>query len=245
MKRLMMCLLLVLAGVTDLGAETVRLDIGEWSPYTSEKDPNGKIAEMIVAEALALSDMTPEFRYHPWKRSYENARTGKSAGTFPWYASEEKAKDFIFNKEPIITVKTVFFHLKSTAFDWKTHEDLKQYRIGIVRGYQEEKLFAQKGIPAQIVQEENLNFKKLVGGRIDATTGGLVVSTRMLNSMFPAETAAEIVPHPTPLFQGPAFMLISKQIPNGEEIAEKLDLGLKHLKASGRYREIMKAALAR
>ena len=100
---------------------TVRLAIGDWAPYTSPTDPKGKLAEEIVTQAFAEVGITTNYSYYPWKRSLEMAKGGaETDGTFPWNSVKERNVDFILNKEPIMKDDAVYFHLKTTKFDWKT-----------------------------------------------------------------------------------------------------------------------------
>ena len=159
-------ILLIFASVVSFGNDTVKLAIGEWAPYTSEKDPKGKIAEAIVIEAFKLENIDVEFEYFPWKRSYAYVKSGKSVGTFPWYSSEERREDFIINKEAVVKANSYFFHLKSTDFNWETYEDLKKYRVGVTLGYIDAQELPKVGVPVEIATKDELNFKKLLIGRI-------------------------------------------------------------------------------
>ena len=44
--------------------------------------------------------------------------------TFPWFNNEEREKNFIVNKEPIVMECDVFFHLKNTEFDFEELSDV-------------------------------------------------------------------------------------------------------------------------
>lgn len=245
MKKMIVIIGFAILFSLNCNAETIRLDIGEWAPYTSEKDPKGKIAEAIVIEALKLEGITPEFVYYPWKRSYENVKSGKSVGTFPWYTNEERQVDFIIHKEAILVAKSVFFHLKSTQFDWTTTEDLKKYKFGVTLGYSDEKTLKEAGLKTEVVPKEDTNYKKIMGGRIDATPSNIFVGYSLIHKLFPNDKAALFTNHPKAWTEGNMFMLISKKIPNGQEVADKLDAGLKKIKASGKYQEIIDKALGK
>ncbi len=111
MKKLLLVLLLYLCSFSVYSEEIVRLAIGEWSPFTSAKNPKGKIAEIVVEEAFKLSGYKVTFSYHPWKRSYELVKEGSADGTFPWYLSDRRENDFFIANEPIMKEKEVFLNL--------------------------------------------------------------------------------------------------------------------------------------
>ena len=244
MKNIIKVLLITfLLSTTAFANEVVKLAIGEWAPYTSSTDPNGKIAETIVKEAFQLENIDIELSYYPWKRSYMLANTGKSDGTFPWTMSDKRATDFIISKEPIIQTKTVFFHLKSLDFDWNNYEDLKKYKIGGTLGYLDIEILEKQGLKIDVVSKEFLNYKKILAGRIDIYPGTFIVGYDMIYKEFAPEKAALFTNHPKSLREKPMYLFISKNIDNGQELADKFDSGMKKLKESGRYDEIITEAL--
>lgn len=106
-----------LSSISAYSLETIEFAIGDWPPYTSPTDPKSKIAEKIVTEAFKIEGINVKYVYYPWKRSYENSKSGIEIGTFPWNVTPERKKEFYINKETIITDEGVYFHLKSKEFD--------------------------------------------------------------------------------------------------------------------------------
>lgn len=219
--------------------ETVRFAIGEWAPYTSSTDPHGRMLEIVVEEAFKLQGIEVEFEYFPWKRSYSLAESGIFDGTFPWVNTEEHKKDFFIHKECLIKDQGVFFHLKSVLFDWKTLDDLKKYSVGVTIGYKEEKIYIESGINAQAVPSEELNFKKMLAGRIDVYQTSKTVGHATINKIFTAEEALLFTNHPVPAVENEFYILFSKKTSNGQYLADRFDAGLKKLKESGRYDSIV------
>lgn len=242
MKKLLQSLLMVLFLLLPINLfanETITLAIGDWPPYTSEKNMNAKIAEAIVSEVFKLENIDVIYRYHPWKRSYKMVKYGKYVGTFPWSYKKYREGEVIFCKEPLFKSKTVFFHLKSLDFKWETFDDLKKYKIGGVLGFSSVNLLDSKGIKLQLVTKETLNFKKLLIKRIDICPTTFMVGYATINDLYKPDKAALFTNNPKPLSEENMFLLISKKIPNGQQIADSFDIGLKKLKDSGKYDEII------
>ncbi len=219
--------------------KTINLLIGEWAPYTSKTEIKGKIAEVIVSEAFKLEDVEVKYEYYPWRRSYQSAKAGFGTGTFPWYYSEQRNKDFIVTKEPLLKVKNVFFHLKSLDFQWENYEDLKKYSNGGIMGYTSTSLLQSKGVDVQLVPRAELNFKKILNHRIDITPYGVEVGYYLINKIFSKEERALFTHHPKALLDSKMYMLISRAIPNAQKLADTFDQGLRKLKKSGRYDQII------
>jgi len=239
MKNLRILLSILFLSVNLLANETINLLIGEWSPYTSQNNPKGKIAEVIVREAFKFVNIDVTYEYYPWKRSYKSAEVGIGFGTFPWYKSQQREKDFIVTSEYLLETQTVFFHLKSLKFHWENYEDLKNYEIGGTIGYTDVAFLKDLGLRVQLVPREALNFKKLLKKRIDIITSSLIVGKTFINKLFDQKTRKLFTYHPKALFDNKMYMLISKKVPNAQKLANSFDEGLHQLKKSGRYVQII------
>ncbi|MBF0203500.1 MAG: transporter substrate-binding domain-containing protein [Desulfamplus sp.] len=219
--------------------KTVKLAIGDWAPYTSETDPKGKLLEEVVTEAFKAEGIDVQYAYFPWKRSYVNAEKGQYDGTFPWNKTPEREEAFYTHKISLIKDDGVYFHLKSKPFDWNTIEDLKKYKVGVTIGYKQEELYKQNGITADTVPEEAMNFKKMLAGRIDIYQTSKVVGYSTINSLFSPDDAAKFTNHPKAVETDEYYILFSKKTPDGKELGDKFDEGMKKIKDSGVYDKIL------
>jgi polar amino acid transport system substrate-binding protein len=244
MKKPFYLLLAMLACLpTLLGAQaggSVRFAIGDWAPYTSSNDPRCQFTETIVTEAFRLQGMEVSFEYFPWKRSYDFTRAGKVDGTFPWTITPERRVDFLIPAMPLFRDEGVYFHLKTTKFDWNTLDDLKKYKVGVTIGYKDETRYREGGIKADPVPQEDLNFKKMLVGRIDIYQASKIVGYRMIKSLFSPEDAARFTNHAKPAEISDYFILFSRKTSHGQAIADAFDAGFAKLKDSGRYDIIVK-----
>lgn len=239
MKLLVLLCLMLQIVATGHASETVRLAVGEWAPYTSETDAEGKLLEKVTTQALALEGISVEYTYFPWKRSYLVAANGEFDGTLPWNKTEERAKEFVFPKTSLLKDENVFFHLKSTPFSWTKLEDLKRYRMGVTMGFKEEAIYKAQGIAAEVVTSEDLNFKKMRVGRIDVYQTSKRVGYVTLKKTFGQQETSVFTHHPKVVSESEYFVLFSRATPRGQYLADKFDAGLKKLKASGGYDKIM------
>ncbi len=226
-------------------ADTIRLAIGEWAPYTSERDASGKMAERIVEEALKRQGHTVEYTYFPWVRSYEMVKQGHYDGTFPWYMTPERQVGFWVHATPVMREKEVFFYLKTLDFHWQTIEDLKAYRVGGTIGYSHVDTMEAAGVRVEKVVSEEQNFRKLLVDRIDIYPASFLVGYNMIHKLFGAEKAQLFTNHPKPLRNDAMFALFSKRTEKGKEYADALEEGLKALLESGEYDALVEAFLIR
>lgn len=90
-----------------------------------------------------------------------------------------------------------------------------------------------------MVPDAELNFKKMLLGRIDVYLTSLIVGYDIIHQIFEPSKASLFTNHPKKTAELDMFVLFSKSNPNSQEIADAFDTGLKNLKISGRYHEII------
>ncbi|MBU3915134.1 transporter substrate-binding domain-containing protein [bacterium] len=240
MKKILSLLVFVTFLVsTAMAGETVKFAIGDWAPYTSKTDMKGKLLEDVVTAAFKLEGIDVQYLYFPWKRSITSTEDGKYDGTFPWNKTEEREKAFYLPKSYLIKDEGVYFHLKTTQFDWNTIQDLKKYRVGVTIGYKQEKTYKDLGIKADSVPHEQLNFKKMLKGRIDVYQTSKTVGYSTINSIFGPEEAGMFTNHPKTVEESEYYILFSRKTSNGKYFSDKFDSGMRKLKASGEYGKIL------
>jgi len=219
--------------------EVITLAIGDWAPYTSSTEVNGKIAEHIVREAFSLENIDVKYKYYPWKRSLVLVKRGDEIGTFPWYKTAKREKDFIISREAIMVSKTVFFHLKSLNLQWDKYSDLKNYKIGATLGFYYTTHLNNKGLKVEEVPREELNFKKLLRGRLDIVPADFYVGYNVIYKLYTPQKAALFTNHPKSILHDRMYLMISRHVSNAQEIADRFDKGLLKLKGTGRYDKII------
>ncbi len=235
------------AGAHAQAQEVIRLTNGDWQPFMSKNGPHHGIASHIVTEAFALAGVEVEYGFFPWKRSFKLAKEGKWDGSAVWWDKAERHQYFIYS-DPVIPSITGFFHLKSIKLDWNTYEDLREIRIGGTLGYTYGKEFdaaeAAGIIHVEKVPNDETSLKKLLKGRIDVFPGELMVTYAQIRDTFTEEEAALFTHHPKPLFEEPLYLLLSKKVPANEHMLERFNEGLRMLKESGRWDQMIADGLA-
>jgi len=80
-------------------------------------------------------------------------------------------------------------------------------------------------------------MKMLVAGRGDLFVCNREVGLHILKKQF--SEASHIIVHPVPIRKGASHLIVSRQISRGAYLIEKFNEGLRWLKESGRYQQIM------
>ncbi len=242
-------LILLCCGIIDArAAETIRLTNGEWQPFLSKDAPHHGFASHIVTEAFALVGVEVEYGFFPWKRSFKLAKEGTWDGSVIWGASEERLRHFYFTDPAIPRVTYVFFHLKTTPFDWNSYDDLSDVKIGGTIEYFYSDAF-EAAESAGVIRtirgrSDEVGLKNLLKGRIDVFPGEVVVTYEQIRDTFSQQEAALFTHHAKVIVDKPMFVLLNKDVPGNERMRDKFNEGLRQLKASGRYDQIIADALA-
>ena len=228
-------------------SETIRLTNGEWQPFLSKDVPHHGFASHIVTEAFALVGVEVEYGFFPWKRSMKLAREGTWDGSAIWGTSEERLQNFHFT-DAVVPTTYVFFHLKTTAFDWDDYDDLGDLKVGGTVEYSYSNAFEAAeaaGVFRTIRgRSDEVSLKNLLKGRIDVFPGAVMVTYEQIRDTFSEQEAALFTHHAKPIVNKPLFVLLNKDVPGNERMRDLFNEGLRQLKASGRYDQIIADALA-
>ena len=228
-------------------SKTIRLTNGEWQPFLSKDVPHHGFASHIVTEAFALVGVEVEYGFFPWKRSMKLAREGTWDGSAIWGTSEERLQNFHFT-DAVVPTTYVFFHLKTTAFDWDDYDDLSDLKVGGTVEYYYSDAFeaAEAAGVFRTVRgrSDEVSLKNLLKGRIDVFPGAVMVTYEQIRDTFSEQEAALFTHHAKPIADKPLFVLLAKVVPGSERMRDLFNEGLRQLKASGRYDQIIADALA-
>lgn len=149
-----------------------------------------------------------------------------------------------YSDTPLGDASVVFFHRKNDVFDWTMVDDLKGHRIGVMQGYSSAEIFEQlkqEGAPLTLeyASTEFQNLKKLMTDRIDIFPAVKTVTMKILHDKFTTEDIALLTTHPVPWAKQELHVIFSKNIHRTEHLHQAFERGLKTLKESGRYEQMM------
>ena len=219
---------------------TVHISTGEFSPWADENARHGGFVNRVIREAFRREGLQVKFSYWPWKRALVAARNGKVDATSFWYSSEEKARDFYYSN-PISAHRELFFYLKKRNLPpWKTLSDLSGFDIGATRGYTYTDEFWRMGKQGELTiyeaNSDELNFKKLLAGRVDLFPAGEVVGWRVLENL-DKNAREKVAVLEKPLAEQHGHLLFPRESPASKALLVRFNKGLKSLRQDGTYQQ--------
>jgi polar amino acid transport system substrate-binding protein len=228
--------------------EIITIATLEYHPWTGKNLKFNGFVNHVITEAFQRKGYSVKFTYLPWKRGVIETKNGKYAALSYVYFSKDREQEFYLS-DPISEEKIVFFHLKSNPIkDWKTLDDLKNYKFGATRGYTYTKEFWQavesKRINVDITDSDKQNFQKLFVGRIDIFPSGLVNGYSFLHKEFDVSNSHLITYQSKPLSQTTGHLAFTRNRKNSENLRQIFNQGLAELKKEGIYDQFVLDLLA-
>lgn len=236
------CLMLLCLSVS-VQAKTVLISTGEFTPYCSSAIREKGFVSHVISTAFSRQGYDVEFDFYPWKRAIKQSLSGSYDATSWWAYNEDRAKEFLYS-DALLEVSVHFFFLKTRNgdFDWKTVDDLDGFRIGVTRGYylSEEMEAYMKTDRAifETVNDDKMNFKRLLKGRIDLFPMNSVAGVELLRSQFAPSIIHQVEYHSRAISIRPGYLLFPKNNKDSEELHKAFNKGLKEIKEDGTYEKM-------
>jgi len=228
--------------------EIITIATLEYHPWTGKNLKFNGFVNQVITEAFQRKGYSAKFTYLPWERGVIETKNGNYSALSYVYLSKDREKEFYLS-DPISVEKIVLFHLVSNPIkDWKTLDDLKNYKFGATRGYTYTKEFWQaaesKRINVQVTDSDKQNFQKLFVGRIDIFPSGMVNGYSLLQKEFDVSKSHLLSYHPKPLSQTTGHLAFTRNRKNSENLLQIFNQGLAELKKEGLYDQFVVDLLA-
>lgn len=213
----------------------IKLTSLEWPPFTSATRFGGGMTTMVLEKALAAKGYHLEVEYLDWDAAVQNAVQQKSAGYFPEYYSKALNKRCVFS-EAIGSSLVVLAHRAKEPLRWKSLDDLKSYKVGVVSGYVNEEQFdtavTRGRIPSVESNSDIENLENLVNKKVDlAVIDRRVLGYWLRKSEKIKPYARDVGFHPAGLKEHGLYVCFTG--PNAVKHAEVLNEGLKLIDPMG------------
>lgn len=219
-------------------AQTVELTTMNWPPFYGDSLEKGGFITAIVDEALAESGYDSTMEFTAWQTALDTVKSGDKDAIVGGYYSEERAKEYYFSI-PIYTVLAGL--IKKPDFplsNYDSFESIDQYSIAKLQGSVIGESF--DAFPFSNLKEYpevSDAIKALDSGEVQLYADSLAVAKEAAKDAgIDASQLQILLP---PLEENDLYLLISKSIPNGEELRDAFNKGLLEIQMSGRYDEIL------
>lgn len=229
---------------------SLKLATEDWPPfsyYDQEKGEVGGLSTEIVNAVLSRMKVTVEGnKVYPWIRTQSLAYDGGVDAVYTASINEERKKHCYFPSEPLVTSQWVLFIKKSNKerLSFNSFEDLKDKRVGLIKGYNYPADFA-KYVEKHCLRDEVLlevtNIKKLMGERFEYMPAVLETTLHFAKNspdLKALKTYENLYYFPKPLATTHFYLMFSKKtVP--KEFVEEFSKALVEFKKTKEYQQIL------
>jgi len=170
------------------------------------------------------------------------AKSGRTDATASFGYSKER-KEGMYISDSIITSSTYFYHLKTTNFNWTEMKDLAGLKVGITNklnyGTEFNKAVAENVFTVDSSHHDDLNFKKLLAGRINIFPMTSGIAEYSLATRFPQGSLEKVTYHNKPVRVYDSYIYFPKSLPDSQNFLNHFNKGLQKLKANDQYQQIL------
>jgi len=214
-----------------LGAED------SWPPY-SDKSGQG-ISTNIVKAAFAKVGITPKIQVRNYARVLQDVKTGRLDGGYNVTRQSNTEKEFIFGSEPILQAKAYWYFPSANKIPFKSVNHLPNgFRVGCIIDYEygdtyekERHRFKEVRVPHQ-----SQLIRMLQQGRID---GALMFEAEAIYTLKEMGLNETIVQKGMFNHTSDIYLAFSRHNSRSAEHAKMFDQGIKKLKETGEYKQLL------
>ncbi|NDV28178.1 ABC transporter substrate-binding protein [Desulfovibrio sp. JC010] len=226
--------------------ETLSVLTEEWPPYNYTE--NGKLTGIstdLVRQTLSRAGYKFKINIKPWKRAYNEAL--KVRNTLLYTTSRTEAREKLFKwVGPLYPRRIVLFRLKkNNTVIINDFEELRKYKIGVLRGGSVEEYLMSRGFKLNDNLDQaadgKQNILKLFSNRIDLIPGSEMSMAHRLQQT-PYEFSRLEVAYVL-IDKGGYYIAINKDTP--DEVVNKMQRAFDELIEEGVRKRIVDSYLGR
>ena len=223
-------------------AETIQVVGTEYPPFTYTNPQDGKPGGFALDVLHAIFDelkIEANFALYPWKRA--EIMLTEEPNTIAFLARTEKRESLYHWVGPVYPRALYLYRLKARPeVQLNVIEDVKPYKVGVVRGYASITEITESGVPQSNLEDvanDTLNLKKLFEYHIDLVPNNDLVLASLLrregHTFDEVEKAFVITP------EGKSYFYFGINKATDEQLVQQLQQVFEALKQNGRFEQIL------
>jgi len=221
-----------------LQARTVTMVTVDWEPHYGANLPEHGLMTALTTAAFKAAGHDATIEFIPWPRALKGVEEGNYDIVMGAYDNEERRKIYHMSK-PVYFLDTGLIARPGLNKNrYNSLRELGQYKIGVSRGYANSEEFdAADYLDKHTSTGPVLNMRKLFRGRLDMMVASFDLFRHNAKKEGFCISDVEFV-HP-PLAKNGLFIMGSRAVPDGGQIIEDFNRGLKTIREDGTFDSIV------
>ena len=215
-----------------------------WAPHYGPDMPDDGALTQITKAAFTRAGHNATVEFIAWNRALKNVEDGKNDFVMGAYFNEERAATY-FVSDPVYYLDFGLVSLESlgvTEIDGL--RSVEPYTIGVNLGYANTEEFDSADyLKKEVAPSPKLNLRKLYRNRIDMVIGAFDV-VRFEAQKENLDTSRMVFIQP-PLQRNALYLLVSRAIPDGQELVNDFNRGLAEITKDGTLNSLLAQYLGR
>ncbi len=238
MSRYLAAVFVVAAVMNPVHAREVTMCTLNWEPYYGEELPRQGFFTELVRTAFERAGHEVKAEFMPWARAKLEVKQGDREVLLGAYYTEERAETYMAS-DPIYTDRVGIVARKGVDIEqFSSLRELEEYTIGYGRGYSVNEAFDNADYLNKVAAKNQvLNLRKLSKGRIDMVAGSF--ASIRYKAKEEGIDASELTFLEPALKENSLHIMVSRSIPNGEQLLADFHQGLRAIREDGTYDEIL------
>lgn len=219
-------------------AQTLTIAQDPWPPFVDEDAAGQGLSIEIVRAALEPKGYQIKMNFVPWARALNGVKNAQYDVLASAWFTQERSEYLAFSDD-YLSNEIKFIMRSKDSFQYNGIDSLTGKNIGVVRGYgYGDEFLNATNFKRHETKDLVSNVKKLVAGRIDLTLEDELVAKSLLAKEAP-EMLGKITFVTNPLSTKPMHIAVGKKNPKHQQIIQDFNQGLKEIKASGKFQELV------
>lgn len=220
-------------------ARQITLCTLNWEPYYGENLPRNGFFTELVRTAFERGGHSVNVEFMPWARALLEVKQGDREVLLGAYYSDERAETYIAS-DSIYTDKVgLIAQQKLGIKEFGSLRELSDYTIGYGRGFAvSEEFDSADYLSKEAAKDQILNLRKFERDRIDMIAGSFA-SLRYTAQQEGIDTSRMTFLEPA-LKTNTLHIMISRSVPDGEQLMADFHRGLQEIREDGTYDQILR-----
>ncbi len=211
----------------------------DFAPFTGDDLPQGGLMTELVQRAFKAAGRNYEVRFVPWKRGYDGVVSGRFLASFPFVRTPDRERDALFS-DPLIEVRQFVYMSTHTRMSFTGPADFRGRVVCAPIGFAlpvELDAMARRGeLTRETPSDLTACVRMVATGRADAfvldeyTGSTAVIHAGVINDIRVAEQPYATVS---------LHLIVGRVTPDASAILAGFNDGLKALKSSDAYQEML------